>query len=128
VSKEKSAADAWREAAAQTAPGSAFEFVWYFLEELWTGRLGEAAARLDTEYESRDLAELDLAFLRDEPGWGVSGRPRVTDEGDEIVVLVRAGVADEPKLIDKPTVLPAAKFTVRYRPDGWRLVCIEADH
>ncbi len=116
--------DPQREAAADSAPGGTAEFVQRFLTELWADRFYEAATFLDPEYESRDPAELDLGFLQD-AGWGISGRPRPTEGGDEIVLYVY-GVADM-VIADRPTVVKSVKFVVRYRPAGWSLVRIDRD-
>jgi hypothetical protein len=124
MDEDKPVGDAQREAAAQPAPGGPAEFVQRFLTELWADHFYEAATFLDPEYESSDPAELDLGFLQD-AGWAVSGRPRPTEGGDEIVLYVY-GVADI-VITDRPTVVKSVKFVVRHRPDAWSLIRIDRD-
>jgi hypothetical protein len=117
---------AYAEAAAQLAPGGAAAFVDKFLDDLWNDRIREVKAALDPSFIGEHPSRRDLAFLRFEDGWGVSGRARVTDEGDELVYYVRIkGLRQEPVIIDTPTEpRESVDFIVRSSADGWKMVKI----
>ncbi len=123
----KTVGDAYREYEAQFGPGSPGEFVRQFLGELWAGHYAEAGGRLDAEYGPADLPQLAdaLGFIT-EPGWGWSGRPRLTPEGDESVRRIFAEGMNGSTIIDKPMLVLTVEFVVRHGGDGWRLVRITA--
>ena len=86
---EKTAEETLREAAALLGPGSVGEVVRNFKKSLKARNYGDATAYLDENLADLDLTGLDLTFL-DEPGWGVSGRPRVVSPDSEIVLYIRS--------------------------------------
>ena len=124
---EKSIEDARRETEAHLAPDGPVEFVRGFLADLWAGQTDRAAKCLDQEYASEDVTELDLDHLQD-PGWGVSGRSRLTEDGDEIVLYTHSKtMGDAPVIIDNATEVQSIVFIVRSTSAGWRLLRTGAD-
>jgi hypothetical protein len=124
MEEDKTVEVAYREASAHTGRGGPVEFVFQFLRDIRAGRLDYAADALDEEYGSHDLSQLDLGFLQ-ESGWGVSGQPRMTSAGDEVVRFVYLDGADDGiQLIDQTTAVPGVDFVVRHSGAKWSLVGI----
>jgi hypothetical protein len=111
---EKTEEETLREAAALLGPGSVGEVVRNFKKSLKARNYGDATAYLDENLADLDLTGLDLTFL-DEPGWGVSGRPRVVSPDSEIVLYIRSAKGALQR-VDKSKPVEAFPFTVRERP------------
>ena|ERR1022692_371971 len=105
---------------AHMAPGGAAEFVRQFLLAVWTGQFEDAARSLDPQYEW-GVSALGLDRLRGGT-WLVSGQPRITDHGDEIVVYVSAEGTNTAVIIEQPTEVEAVEFTLRRTADGSWLI------
>src|ERR1022692_388841 len=124
---EKSIEDTRRETETPLAPDGPVEFVRGFLADLWAGQIDRAAECLDEGYASADVTELDLDYLQD-PGWGVSGRSRLTEDGDEIVLYTHnETMGDAPVIMERATEVKSIVFVVRSTSAGWRLVRVGAD-
>ena len=121
---EKTAEETLREAAALLGPGSVGEVVRNFKKSLKARNYGDATAYLDENLADLDLTGLDLTFL-DEPGWGVSGRPRVVSPDSEIVLYIRSAKGALQR-VDKSKPVEAFPFTVRRGPGGMRISQIGA--
>ena len=113
-----------REAAALLGPGSVGEVVRNFKKSLKARNYGDASAYLDDNLADLDLTGLYLTFL-DEPGWGVSGRPRVVGPDSEIVLYIRSAKGALQR-VDKAKPVEAFPFTVRRAPEGMRISQIGA--
>ena len=118
VSHGKTEEDARREAAAQVAPGSVGEVVQDFITCLQAGRLDLAVRYLAPELADFDLRTFHPAFLT-EPGWGMSGQPRVIGLDTETVLLAKTGSHDGSAMVSEPTVLEDFQFTVRRSGERW---------
>jgi hypothetical protein len=119
---EKSKEDALKEAAALLGPGSVGEVVRNFKKSLKARNYGDAAGFLDAELADLDMSGLDLGFL-DQPGWGVSGRPRVVGPDSEIVLYIRTGTGALQR-VDKAKPVEAFPFVVRRSAEGLRIAQI----
>lgn len=116
---EKSQEERLQEAAALLGPGSVGEVVRNFKKSLKARNYGDASAFLDENLADLDLTGLDLTFL-DEPGWGVSGRPRVVSPDSEIVLYIRSAKGALQR-VDKAKPVEAFPFTVRRTAEGMRI-------
>ena len=122
---EKTKEQLLEEAAALLGPGSVGEVVRNFKKCLKARNYGDASQYLDENLADFDLSGLDLTFL-DEPGWGVSGRPRVVGPDSEIVLYIRSAKGALQR-VDKTKPVEAFPFTVRRVADGMRISQIGAD-
>jgi hypothetical protein len=117
--------NARREAEALLGPGSVGEVVRNFKRALKEKNFGVATSYLSPELAEHDMSGLDLGFL-DQPGWGVSGRPRVIGPDSEIVLYIRTG-RDTLQRVDKAKPVEAFPFTVSHSPEGPRISQIGPD-
>ena len=122
---DESTENARREAEALLGPGSVGEVVRNFKKALKERNFGVASSFLTPELAEHDMSGLDLGFL-DEPGWGVSGRPRVIGPDAEIVLYIRTG-RDTLQRVDKAKPVEAFPFTVCHLPEGLRISQIGPD-
>jgi hypothetical protein len=122
---EKTQEELHQQAAALLGPGSVGEVVRNFKKSLKARNYGDAAEFLDENLLEFDLTGLDLTFL-DEPGWGVSGRPRVVGPDSEIVLYIRSAKGALQR-VDKAKPVEAFPFTVRRTADGMRISQIGGD-
>lgn len=122
---EKTKEELDEQAAALLGPGSVGELVRNFKKSLKARNFGDAAGYLDEDLRQLDLSGLDLTFL-DEPGWGVSGRPRVVGPDSEIVLYFRSAKGALQR-VDRAKPVEAFPFTVRRTAEGMRISQIGAD-
>jgi hypothetical protein len=115
--------DLWLDAAGRVEdPDGAVQFVRQYLEYFRDDRLDDAAAVLDSDYESH-MPQFDLTELLG-PGWGVAGYARLASEGGEIVRFVAIDVTKGAVIVPHGTEARGVDFVVRRGPEGWRLLRI----